>query len=944
MKVRWNHRRLNSSTHFPVLWIAGALLLAAAAGMVSISVKAQSSPELSLQPSTFVTPLPFDRGAVGLWQTLKRLHTRASILQITAHPDDEDGPMLTYQSRGQGTRAAILCLTRGEGGANVMSQDYFDAIGLVRTEELLMAGRYYGVQLYWGMVNDYGFSKTKEEALDKWTHDRVLGDAVRAIRMMRPLVVTSVFVGGPTDGHGNHQTCGQIMQESFTAAGDPNAFPEQIKEGLRPWSPMKAYGRTPMSMRAGAVPETYSYIEKRKIPAPIPVNVTIPGGAYDPVLGFNYSQIAREGLGFQKCQTGGTGLPPAGETSSYYTRYGSKVTAAEKENSFFDGIDVSLQGIAALAGGQGDAVLKTGLGEINALVEQAINQFSASNPEKIAPVLAAGLKATQALIQRVEASNLPAPANMDVLHELQIKRVQFNDAIVQALGLSVEANVTPETQPAVSARMAPFMGTPETFQIAIPGQKFWVNVHVVNQGKAAVKMQKVALASPQNEQWTIADDGVKEGDLASNKPANIRFTVTVAENAGFTRPYFSRPNIEQAYYDVNDKRYQGLSHMPYPLSAWVDFTYEGASVRMGQVVQTVKRVTGPGLVLNPLVVAPAISVEIAPFAGIIPLDAKSISIAATVHSNVKGPARGRVRLELPEGWTATPAIADFSTQKDGEDQSILFNVIPKGLQQKSYRLTATAEYNGRQYKEGYHTTGYPGLRPYHLYRASTYSTSGVDVKVALGLTVGYIMGSGDEVPASMRNLGIKAEELTSQGLASGDLSKFKVILMGVRTYAVREDLKTYNQRILDYVRNGGVVVVQYNTPEFDNNYGPYPYTMGRSPEEVTDEFSAMQILNPNHPLFTWPNKITAKDFEGWVEERGSKFMQSWDPQYEALLETHDPGQEPQKGGLLFARYGKGIYVYCAYAFYRQLPEGVPGAYRLFANLVSLPGNPQLTQK
>jgi LmbE family N-acetylglucosaminyl deacetylase len=944
MKVRWHHRRQNSRKHFPAFPVVAAALLALAAGMVSLSVKAQAPPETSFQPSTCATPLALDRGGVGLWQTLKRLRTRASILQITAHPDDEDGPMLTYQSRGQGTRAAILCLTRGEGGANVMSQDYFDAIGLVRTEELLMAGRYYGVQLYWGIVNDYGFSKTKEEALDKWTHDRVLGDAVRVVRMMRPLVVTSVFVGGPTDGHGNHQTCGQIMQEVFMAAGDPNAYPEQIKEGLRPWSPLKAYGRTPMSMRAGAAPETYSYIEKRKIPAPIPVDVTIPGGTYDPVLGYNYSQIAREGLGFQKCQNGGTGLPPAGEAISSYTRYGSKVASTEKGNSFFDGIDVSLQGIATLAGGQGDAFLKTGLGEITALVERAIDQFSVASPEKSAPALAAGLKATQELIQRVESSSLPATAKMDVLHELQIKRVQFNEAIVQALGLSVEANVTPETVADVNARMAPFMGTPETFQIAIPGQKFWVNVHVVNQGKAAVRLQKVALAAPQNEPWIISDEGVKVADLASNKPANVRFTVNAPDNAGFTRPYFSRPNIEQAFYDVNDKRYQGLTHMPYPLSAWVDFTYEGAPVRMGQVVQTVKRVTGPGLVQHPLVVAPAIAIKIAPHAGIIPLDAKSITIGTTVHSNVKGPAKGKVRLELPEGWTAAPASADFSTQNDGEDQSLLFTVIPKGLQQKSYKITATAEYNGRQYREGYQTTGYQGLRPYYLYRASTYLTSGVDVKVAPSLTVGYIMGSGDEVSASMENLGIKAEELTSQDLASGDLAKFKVILMGVRTYAVREDLKTYNQRILDYVKNGGVAIVQYNTPEFDNNYGPYPYTMGRNPEEVTDEFSTMQILNPKHLLFNWPNRITAKDFEGWVEERGSKFMQSWDSQYEALLETHDAGQEPQKGGLLFSRYGKGIYVYCAYAFYRQLPEGVPGAYRLFANLVSLPDNPQRAQK
>jgi hypothetical protein len=227
-----------------------------------------------------------------------------------------------------------------------------------------------------------------------------------------------------------------------------------------------------------------------------------------------------------------------------------------------------------------------------------------------------------------------------------------------------------------------------------------------------------------------------------------------------------------------------------------------------------------------------------------------------------------------------------------------------------------------------------------LYKAATHKTSGVDVKVAPGLRLGYVTGSGDDVPASLEHLGVKVSFLASADIASGDLSKYDAILLGVRTYAAREDLKTYNNRILDYVKNGGVVIVQYNTPEFDHNFGPYPYTMTSNPEEVTNEASKVEILDPSNPVFQWPNKISEKDFSGWVEERGSKWMKSWDPQYEALLETHDEGQAPQKGGFLYAKYGKGLYIYNAYAFYRQLPEGVPGAYRIFANVISLPKNPQ----
>jgi len=430
------------------------------------------------------------------------------------------------------------------------------------------------------------------------------------------------------------------------------------------------------------------------------------------------------------------------------------------------------------------------------------------------------------------------------------------------------------------------------------------------------------------------------GDLTGNQPVEARFTVTVPADAAITRPYFSRPDIEQSYYDIEDERFLTEPLPAYPLAGWADFTYAGAPIRIGQYVQTMKRVAGLGSVCEPLVVGPAVGIAISPSVGVVPLDAKSFSVTAVVRSNVKGPAKGAVRLEVPSGWRVSPSSAEFATAADGQDQSATFTVTPANLAERAYQITAVADYAGKQYREGYSVTGYPGVRPYFLYRASTLRTSGVDVKVAPGLKVAYIMGTGDEVPASLEHLGIKVTSLAPADVAAGDLGKYDVILLGVRTYAARDDLRASNNRLLDYVKNGGVAIVQYNTPEYDHNYGPYPYTMGRNPEEVTDEASKVAILNPSHPVFNWPNRITEKDFTGWVEERGSKWMRSWDPQYEALLETHDEGQEPQKGGFLYAKYGTGIYIYNAYAFYRELPEGVPGAYRIFANMLSLARNPQ----
>jgi hypothetical protein len=420
----------------------------------------------------------------------------------------------------------------------------------------------------------------------------------------------------------------------------------------------------------------------------------------------------------------------------------------------------------------------------------------------------------------------------------------------------------------------------------------------------------------------------------------LRFSVTVPEDASFTRPYFSRPDLEQSYYDISDDRFLHQPLPAYPLAAWADFNFDGAPIRIGQIVQTVKRVTGSGSVYEPLAVGPAIGIEIAPRGGVVPLDAKSFPLTAVVHSNVKGPAKGSIRLEVPVGWRVNHASAEFATAADGEERSVTFTVTPANLGERAYQITAVAEYNGKPYREGDQLTGYSGVRPYFLYRSSTYKTTGVDVKVAPGLKVAYVMGTGDSVPAALEHLGIKVSFLAPADIANADLGKYDVILFGVRTYAARDDLRTNNNRILEYVKNGGVAIVQYNTPEFDHNYGPYPYTMGRNPEEVTDEASKVTILSPSHPIFNWPNRITGKDFEGWVEERGSKWMQTWDSRYEALLETHDADQPPQKGGLLYAKYGKGIYIYNAYAFYRQLPEGVAGAYRIFANMLSLPKNPQ----
>ena len=268
------------------------------------------------------------------------------------------------------------------------------------------------------------------------------------------------------------------------------------------------------------------------------------------------------------------------------------------------------------------------------------------------------------------------------------------------------------------------------------------------------------------------------------------------------------------------------------------------------------------------------------------------------------------------------------------------DVTPEAVQPRPYTITAVAAFHGQHFTEGFETTGYPGLRPYPFYRPATYRTTGVDVKTAPGLRIAYVAGTGDEVPGSLEDLGLHVSFLTAGQIASADLGSYDAILLGIRAYAARPELKTFNHRLLDYVHGGGTVVVQYQTQEYDHGYGPYPLALSGDPEKVVEEDNAV-TLTPGDPLLSWPNRITAGDFDGWVEERGHGFLHAWDGRYAAPTETHDAGQEPQRGGLVYARYGEGVYIYTSFAFFREMPDGVPGAFRLMANLLSASKNPAL---
>ena len=836
--------------------------------------------------------IPQDSGAAGAWQKMQKLRTTVSVMHITAHPDDEHGGVLTKLSRGDGARVTLLTLTRGESGDNAIGPQLFDALGLIRTEELLVSNKYYGVdQQYFTTVVDYGFSKTLEESLAKWGRETVLRDVVRLIRMERPTILLSRFQGGERDGHGNHQAAGLMATEAFLAAADSARYPEQLKEGLTPWRAAKVY--------AGGMRPEENW------------TVSVNTGEYNAVLGDSYDNIARFGLSFQRSQNSGRFAPTTGPPPIYYrlaassSRLASKAGTGLREASPLDGLPRNIEDAIGAAGKP-----------IDDAVTKAFAAFRIDDPAASVPALVEGLKLTR------EA--MTAVVDPHARHLLRIKEQQFQDAINAAAGVRLTAITNP-----------PVMGAP------VPGHTFGVDARLEIRGSLAVEKQEVTLQ---------ADRGFR----VSGAPS---FQVTVADDVAMSsKPYFFRDGLHENVYTLSDRSQFGRPVSPAPLQAVGRYVIGGVPIEIRESVKRRESKAPYGEVLREVRTVPRLAVSIAPLNAIVSVQSamassntatpkavapQTIDIEVTLLHNAETPSFGQLTLQLPDGWTAKPGSQAFRFERAGERASFRFTVRPGAVGARAYEIGAVAIDGIGEYREGYEVIDHRDLELRYLYRDATTTVRGVEVTMVPGLKVGYVMGIGDQVPMGLQQLGAQVTLLSERELASANLSQFDTIMTGTRAYAVREDLKTYNSRLIEYVRNGGNMVVLYNTQEFvPNTFAPFPGELPRTAEEVSEEDSPVNILAPQHQVLNWPNRINDAAFDGWVEQRGSKFFTKWDPSYTPIIATNDKGQAPQSGGWLTARVGKGTWTYFAYALHRQLPYGVPGAYRITANLLALNKQPK----
>ena len=854
-------------------------------------------------------PLPQDRGAVGTWQKLLKLRTTASLMLTIGQPDEEHGGMLAMFGRGQGVRTAVLTFNRGEGGDNAIGTELFDALGLLRTEEMLQADRVYGVDdQYFTRAIDFGFSKRPDEALAKWGREEILRDVVHIIRINRPLVLISRFQGTARDGHGGSSAAALITREAFRAAGDASRFPEQLSAEVGPWQPLKLY--------IGGLHEDEDW------------TIRLDTGEYSPWLGETYHNVGRAGLNAHRSQNGARYERQTGPASLYYQRLDSVVTGRGREASLFDGIDVTVPGLFAALRKPAPGGAVRLLADIDRAAAEAAAAFTLADPSSCVPALVRGLAASR-------AARSAFSGDADASAFMGVKESQFMDAINTALGLEWTAVAVPmgttNTGPAVPGVFTP----PPVMRPVTPGQSFEVRVALTNPSRLTILPVDYALRAD-----------APPARLAGVTPLNpgqtlelAHETLTVPSAAAITRPYFARASVQDSRYVVDDQRRDYRASAANPFVAVAHYTIEGQPVEIREPIRRRQARLPNGYLLRELTVVPAVALTVNPSRAVVPLTSSSSQLTVQVNltGNLPQGAEGVLHLRLPDGWRVEPVAVSFRFSRAGEASIHRFLVSTSAVENREYRIDAVASIDGQDYTEGDDVTAKPEPEARAFYRPASVAVRGIDVRIAPGLRVGYVMGAGDSVPSAIAQLGAGVQLLSDDELARGDLASYDAIVTGTRAYGVREVLKTAHTRLMAYVRDGGHLIVLYNTPnEFDPaTFAPYPAELPRDAEEVSEEDAPVQILAAGHRLLHLPNEIGPSDFENWVEQRGSKFFSRWDARYTAILETHDRGQAPQRGGWLTADVGRGHYTYFAFALHRQLPFGVPGAYRLLANLLSL---------
>ncbi len=855
-------------------------------------------------------PVTDQTGEVKLQLLFRKLRTVGTLMMTIAHPDDENNALLAQASFGLGLRTVAVTATRGDGGQNEIGPEIFDALAILRSEELLAAHRFDGAEEYFTRAVDFGYSFSIDETYEKWGREEIVGDYVHHLRAIRPDVVVGFLWDGGGGGQ-HHQASTHITAEAFRAAGDPAKYPEQIKAGLHAWQAAKFYYTGAGGGGGGGAGRGGS------------TSTPVSSSVYDPVLGRTYDELGNEARSMHKCQgTSQLLLLPSGGGGGRggYTLEDSTLPAPAqgRETSIFDGVDMSWGSLARFAGANRPATLTSALATIPKSVDDAEAAFKTGGLNAAVAPLASGLHQLRALRASLAGLGISDDGRFEIEFRLAQKERQFEDALVTASAVRVEA-----------------IGDHPT---VTPGEAVRLQLIVANRGSAPVGVTKIS-ASGFTEPPTCTVTQV-----AANAAQTCTANVTIPKDAKSTDIYFTHdPKFARYIFDPTVPF--GVPFAPTPYRASMALTIADETVTEDLPIEARYSDSVAGEKRTELLVVPALTLAMTPDVVVVPTGAAAKrEVRVSVRNNSTGPSTGTVRLKVPAGWSVEPATAPVSIGRADEDETVRFTVTsPAGSRPGAVTISAEATNGTSTFNTGYQVVEYPHIRRRLLFHPAEAAVKLIDVKVAPKIRVGYVMGVGDKVPDAIEQLGVPVTLISDDELAWGDLSKYDVVMLGVRAYDKRAALRANNQRLLDYVKNGGVALLNYARTEFNPpqapaaGYGPYPATID-SNARTTDENAPMKILVPDHPAFNVPNKIGADAWANWVQERGTYYLQKTAPDYVDLLESADPfpnNPSPRRGILVDAHYGKGQWVYIGLVLWRELPAGVPGAYQILANLLSL---------
>jgi LmbE family N-acetylglucosaminyl deacetylase len=805
---------------------------------------------------------------------IKKLNTLGSVLYIAAHPDDENSRLIPYLAKERLFRTGYLSMTRGDGGQNLIGDEQGVELGLIRTQEMLAARRIDGGEQFFTRAFDFGFTKTTEEALKTWGKEKTLSDVVWIIRRFQPDVIITRFPEDSRAGHGHHSASSLLAHEAFEAAGDPKRFPEQFKFGVKPWRPTRLLWNT---FNFGNVNTTSE--DQFKIDV----------GLFNPILAKSYGEIAADSRSQHKTQ-GGALTRTRGEAFEYF----SLVDGSPPGEDLMSGVVTSWNRV------------ENG-GPISSLVNQLIADYSLTSPEKSIPGLVNLYQHLQLL--------------KDGYWKTQ-KSKEVQQLIEACDGLWLEATVRGG--------------------YAVQGGNLSISFTVNNRNGTRAKLRGVELISsatartsryhdinPSEPLRRPQLDSVLQIELDKNKNVSFNYAFRVDDAEPITQPYWLEEEMSPGSYNVKDQFLIGDAQSPPAFEARFRLNIGGQDFTFSRGVQY--KYTDPvqGELYEPLTILPKFTGQMDP--QLIVFDGQE---EKSFEARIRDQTNRNILPKLSLSNTDPLQVKEVGS---GHNSIVNYTAKPVSTQSRTFFSKLQIQPDGKlEDAKELITISYN-----HIPRIDYFRDAGAQFVIAnvqiSGKRIGYIEGAGDKLPEVLMQMGYDVVMLKERDITPSNCKPFDAIITGVRAYNVHPWLSEKYDVLMDYIKAGGNLVVQYNTGGQSGplraNISPFPLSISRN--RVTDENAKVRFLLPNHPVLNFPNKITDQDFEGWVQERGIYFADPIDPHFESVLAMNDPNDSEQKGSLIIANYGQGKFVYTGLVFFRELPAGVPGAYRLMANIIAL---------